>query len=796
MVVPSYIRDRKQWVAWRVEVRNGDPTKVPVNVKTGGRAASDKPATWTDLQSALAYKGGEGAGLMFADDDGLFGGDLDGCINADGVVHEAAVYVLERFATYWEVSPSGTGIKLLGRGNLDAIREDFPDKTGRKTGKVPWADWNADKKGALEIYDRRRFFTLTGRTGFLIKRDGKTYIEESPEGLQEIIEAQAAVDALLGHYFANGNGAGPRRPAEYSALIAQAEGGLPLAASDDAVIALASERGNGKWQRLFVDGDTSAYGDDDSRADFALLELIAHYRGPHPDNIAAIFRRSALYRPEKERTSRGYIERSIANLLQVKSTYFQGSFQEDEDDPFDIGSPNPDPKYPKLNDHGMARLVVECYGDRLRNVNESREWIACRDGRWYGGRPAEKMAEQAAMRSLLLLPKIVSEIGEEDTGYREKALKYAASNTTRTRRDAVLAVARAEPDLMIAHDMLDRRPMLLACANGTLDLATGVLRPHDPRDYLTRGTPVAYDPDATCPRFERFLVEIFGGDKNLISYMQRVFGYCLTGEVKEELFWILLGTGGNGKSKLMKALEIALGHDLLVAMDFASFLGSRSSGGHTSSDIARLDGRRVAIAQEKRAGKPLDDSVVKRLTGGDRIVARALYSDEVEFDPTFKVFLVANEAPKINSTEVAMRRRARVVPFERRFLDDDADLDLAKVFEAEAPGILAWCVRGCLEWQQIGIGTSAAVEKATEDYLREMNPLSLWIEERCAVDSDAKGVTGLWQSYGEWCEATGTDRLGSRDWSNAMETLGFTSKRTAHGIEWSGVRLQGWEDIL
>ena len=351
---------------------------------------------------------------------------------------------------------------------------------------------------------------------------------------------------------------------------------------------------------------------------------------------------------------------------------------------FDFGKPVDGIKWPKLNDYGMARALIDSYPARIRHVNELDEWITNVGDRWLRGRTAEQLVKQAAMRALTGLPGLAAGIDPENE-YRGALLHYAAKNTTRSRRDAMIDVAASEPDVMIGHEELDTHRHLLACANGIIDLRTGELLPHDPALLITRASPVAYRPEAGAPRFLRFLEEVFPGAPDVIGYMRRCFGYYLTGEVLEELFWIWYGRGGNGKSKLALALEIILGHDLAVGMDFASFMPSRRDGAAASPDIARLNRVRVAVAQEKSKGKPLDEAIVKKLTGQDRVVARHLYKGIVEFDPHFKIVMACNDKPGINATEAAMRRRVQLVPFLADFTENP-DQHIPKHFRAEAEG--------------------------------------------------------------------------------------------------------------
>ncbi len=239
------------------------------------------------------------------------------------------------------------------------------------------------------------------------------------------------------------------------------------------------------------------------------------------------------------------------------------------------------------------------------------------------------------------------------------------NSSTPSRMKAMVQLARWEPGIPIHKYELDRDPWLLNCKNGTLDLRTGILRDHDPEGLITRMTPIEYDPNATCPSFFGFVDRIMDGDMEMISFLQSMLGYMLTGDTSEQGLFVFWGFGSNGKSTLIETISKVLGPYALHTPS-ASLLSQRS--GNIRNDIARLAGARMVSAIEVGSGMTLDEPLVKQLTGGDQVTARFLYREHFEFRPEFKIVLVANHKPLITGTDHGIWRRVHLVPFEVEFL--------------------------------------------------------------------------------------------------------------------------------
>jgi len=366
-------------------------------------------------------------------------------------------------------------------------------------------------------------------------------------------------------------------------------------------------------------------------------------------------------------------------------------------------------------------------------------------------------------------------------------LKWASACQARARLDAMVALAASEPPIPVRSDDFDRDPWLLNVANGTLDLRSGDLRPHRREDLLTVAAPVAFDPAAECPTWERFLTRIMGEDGALISFLQRVVGYSLTGDVSEQKLFFAWGAGANGKSTFIGAVLDMLGGD--YAAQAAPDLLVAGSQRHPT-ELADLRGKRLVASIEVDDGKRLAEGLVKQLTGGDRVKARLMRQDFFQFSPTHKLLLVANHKPAVRGVDHAIWRRICLIPFDVTIPEEQQDKQLPEKLRAEAPGILAWAVRGCLAWRRRGLDVPAAVRAATEQYRTESDTLGAFLEE-CTVAGDACQVMAseLYKAYQAWCERSGERALSATTFGKRLAERGLDKYRQRRGYFYLGIAL-------
>jgi putative DNA primase/helicase len=370
-------------------------------------------------------------------------------------------------------------------------------------------------------------------------------------------------------------------------------------------------------------------------------------------------------------------------------------------------------------------------------------------------------------------------------GARRKIANHAKASESRARIEAMIALAESERRIAVAPDQLDADPFLLATGNGTLDLRAGTLRDPDAADLLTRGTDAVYDPEARCPRWQRFLAEVFDGDRELIGFLKRLVGYALTGDASEQVLAVLQGAGCNGKTVLVETVKRLLG-DFAVTAAFDTFARVRGDRG-PRNDLARLHRARMVVASESGRDRRLDEAIVKQLTGQDTIAARFLYGEHFEFEPRFKLWLVTNHRPRVDGGDDAIWRRLRLIPFEVSFKGRE-DRQLVAKLRTELPGIFRWAVEGCLEWQREGLGTTRAVAAATREYREEEDVLGAFLAERCESDGEVE-VASLRDAYEQFCRDLGEAPMAANTLGKELAKRGI-SRGGKRDRLYRGVRLR------
>ncbi len=447
-------------------------------------------------------------------------------------------------------------------------------------------------------------------------------------------------------------------------------------------------------------------------------------------------------------------------------------------------APGVEVEHEHLTDMGNARRLVALFGSSLRYCAEVG-WFEWTGRAWERDQTGavERLAKQT-VRNIYF-----EAAATDDKDLREKIAQHAHRSESDARLKAMIALARTEAEVIVKQSELDADPWLLNVANGTLNLKTGELLPHRREDLLTKRIPIEFDPEATCPKWLCFLERVTAGNHDLIRFIQKAVGYSLTGSTREQVFFILHGTGANGKSTFILVISALLG-DYALQTRTETLMAKR--GDAIPNDIARLAGARFVSAIETEGGRRLAESLVKQMTGGDRMTARFLHHEYFEFDPTFKLWLAVNHKPRIVGTDHAIWRRIRLIPFTVTIPDAERDPDLGEKLKAELPGILAWAVQGCEMWQNHGLEAPDAVKKATTEYREDSDPLAAFLDDRCDVEPDAEvGKAELYRAFREWTEASGERELSKKEFGQRIAERGFLEKRTKKERFWTGLQLDG-----
>ena len=440
-----------------------------------------------------------------------------------------------------------------------------------------------------------------------------------------------------------------------------------------------------------------------------------------------------------------------------------------------------------LTDTGNGQCFARQHGQIVRHVHDWKKWLSWDGKRWRHDDAGQSKAlakktvlhmyHEAGAMLLALKEKYGNEIEKDDAEGDQTAkimmrkikatLAWAHKSQSAPRINAILDLARSEPGIPLQPCDLDTNPWLLNCENGTIDLKTGRLREHRQCDYLTNIVPTTFDARAKCPIWERFVSQILADRKNVVEYMQRLIGYFLTGVVHEHILPIFHGVGANGKSVFINTIFNMLGEnysgkcprDLLMAI---------KNDRHPAS-MAWLFGKRFAAAVETAEGARMDEALIKELTGDDKINARRMHENPWEFLPTHKICLVTNHRPQVRGTDHGIWRRLRLIPFEVVFADSQQDKRLTEKLRGELPGILAWAVRGCLEWQRVGLADAPEVLAATEAYKSDEDRLGTFLAESCKLNREFRAkISDVYSAFAKWCESTGDRATSGKAFTQAL----------------------------
>ncbi len=635
--VPVSLRETPQWVAWRYITRDGKQTKAPVSPHDGSLADSTSIKTWGTFEQAIRACRDDstlaGIGFVFSADDPYCGVDLDNSIDADGNVKPWATDLLVKLNSYAEVSPSRRGLKVF-------IRASKPSKRCRK----------AYHDGGIEIYDRDRFFTVTGEQ----LKDYPSDINQRQEELNLVYATVFGGDEPGSAAIGANAGPSPLGGASASATL-----------SDNEIIELARKkpRTGDKFSALW-DGQWNDHYNSASEADSSVVFTLAYYT-KDAQQIDRIFRQSKLMRSKWDQMhgSDTYGAITIAKALSKVTKHYSPSKgpggSKRIQPPSNLGFPKSAIDWDFKSDqteNAMAVEFIDGNQSKLRYVPSWKKWLAWDGKRWK--------VDIDTSRTIRLARRLVRNYWDRLQAIQsEKQQKEWADfcrwANRKTTIENVVSLARCDARTTIDHEQLNQNTLYLNLQNGTLNLSTWEFRDHRQTDSITQIANVAFEPRAQCPKWLAFIDLIFGNDDEAKRYIQALLGYSCSGDVGEHILPICYGSGANGKSTLWNAIVDLLG-------DYAMLAPSKLLLGTTNEHdtvIASLYQRRLVAITEPDEGSKLREARVKELTGDEQITARRMREDYWSFRRTHKFWLSTNHLPQINGTDEGIWRRIKLIPF-------------------------------------------------------------------------------------------------------------------------------------
>ena len=745
--IPPYLKANAKWCNWRYENRDSGITKVPYNPMTNAHASVKIPSTFTNFDSVInALNSYDGIGIRV--DGKLAAIDLDHCIE-DGKLSSLAEYIASHFGnTYIEISPSGTGLRII----LFVADGYVYDK-----------DTYHIKKGDIEVYvagATNRFVTITGDVYL------KNEIAENTDGLQWLIDTymKRKVPAVNDLNFEN----------------------RPSLLSDESVIAKATvSKQRNKFQNLW-NGDISDY-PSQSEADLGLVSILAFYCNGNKEQIARMFRKSALFRSkwDERHGSKTYgeitIDKALSGMKNFYSPIVPAPVSEDFDDEMNrLIALNPEDITKYLwTDIGAGMLFADFYENCLRYVPERKSWFYYENGIWkqdVGGLKAMKLCMNLANLLHMYALKIT------DEHKRKSYMDYSKRWQSHGCRVNILKDAQVYHPISVSE--FDSDPYIFNCKNGTLRVDTFECLEHKSSDKLTKISNVIYDPNAKSHRWDKFISEIMSGDKEKAKFLQKLLGYGLTGDTRHECMTILYGASTrNGKGTLCESVLKVLGSYGCTARPETLAQKNNANSSQPTEDIARLAGVRFVNISEPGKGLVLNAAQVKSMTGNDTINARFLHENSFDFQPLFKLYINTNYLPAVNDMTIFTSGRVIIIPFERHF--DESEQDKSLKLEFSKPevqsAILNWLLEGYALLQKEGLILPQSVKDATARYQHDSDKMILFMEDCMEQGDFEERTSSVYRRYKDWCAENGHYAESMKNFKQSLETVATVVRKRPKG---------------
>lgn len=763
--VPDDLQHYPNWITFKIEEftdtkGNVKRTKIPYTPTTGMKASTTNPATWVDFDTALACESNyDGLGFVFTNSP-FAGVDLDNVGNEikafeKGDLNNIVGEFHEALQTYMEISPSGNGVHFIVKGELPA---------GKR------------KIGDVEMYETNRYFTVTGDQ--LGEYDGVNSDVTEP------------LKRLHNKYL----GASDSAQVDCSSFDALPSYGNEL--DSEAVLqSLKKGKDGDKWIDLLMSGDWHKYGyPSRSDAELAVVSKLGFFSNYDKHVMDEIYKLSQLVDEKWERPSsptKVYtLAKVIANRPKDGGYKAKSDFDlkiKDDSESLNIDELAKKTMYCSWDDSGNAERFKIVFGDDFLYNTTAQEWYMYNEKVWQ---PDEMLVSETCATAITDVMKREPINAPPDEVKKIKEIKDRFIKETRNHNKKMNMLKSARSLLPITGESFDRAGNVINLQNGYFDLNKNEFKEHDSKKLFTLISNATYNPDATSPLWEKFIEDSFLGDVELIEYVQRAVGYSISNSVAERLMFFLFGQEtGTGKSVFTNVLNELLGSYSQNIKPESLMVDRNKTGDSADPSIAKLKGARLVTTSESSEAGKIDESLIKRITGGDRITARFLHKNEITYTPEFKIWMATNYKPIVQNNDSAIWQRLVVIPMDNVVPASEADMNLTSKLKAEIDGILNWAIEGYYKYLDHGLRKSEpeAIKEQRKSYHEENDTVGRFIEECCILDSQASVKSSdIWNVYKIWCEGNNEHAGTIRKFSIELEKR-FGKEKKSDGRYFLGI---------
>lgn len=718
--IPQELISNGLWCCWK----RTEKGKVPYDVVKGTLAKSNDRSTFYQfgvVSKYLQYYDGLGIGIF----NGFSAIDIDSCI-VDGVISDMAQEIIDFCQSYTEISPSGTGIRIIFKNK----KIDFDKSTY----------YINNRKLKLEIYIEgvtNKFVTITGNT--ILHCDVNT----------------VDIEYILNKYMKKNTIVVNRNP-------------TGVATTDIDKFILKDKKLNELWNN-----NAPGSAANESELDLALCCKLAFYLQRDPVAIRAAFECSPYYN-----------SKDAKHLKKWETSYSDNTIQTAIDGCIEVYNPNYNTRHYDFNDTGNAHRFVDRFGEDIKYNVDNKTWMIWNGINWqfdiFGN--VKNLAEE-------LIRDMKNEafsITDADT--QKEMLKNVNRLFNKSGKEAMLVEAQHLELIPVNNDMFDKNDYLFNCLSGVVNLRNGSVMEHNKLLLLNKIASVSVSNDKP-KKFLVFLNDMFEGNQELIHYLHKAFGYSLTGDCREQCMFILVGDGNDGKSLLLQIIQEVIG-DYAATSNPDLLLDKKTQNGNLSEVARLKGVRYCVVNELKLGDRLNEAGVKDITSGNNKIVARFLYGNEFEFLPKMKIWLATNYEPRIIGTDKGIWRRIVKIPCKRSLKDEEVDKDLIYKLRDEKDQILGWLIEGCLLWQKEGLKLPDCLMTEKEKYRTDQDIIQQWVNECCEQHPQyIERASDLFQSFKNYCSRNNEFPYSQTSFGRNFSKK-FDKRTSCGAICYVGVRLK------